>query len=173
MENLIYGLRDPRNNVYCYIGKTTVGKSRPLSHLRNSHSSTVNDWVNEIRTNGFEPIVDVIEEVENINDLTNREKYWIRYYLDINPNLLNEVLYNGKYSINALSNDEKKSLEFAFTILPDLPNLLKNERKSRKINQKDMAKLSNISLGTLKNLERNNFHVGMDNYLKYLKVLVD
>ena len=36
--NLIYGLRDPRNDVYKYIGKTTIGVKRPLKHLIKSHN---------------------------------------------------------------------------------------------------------------------------------------
>ena len=45
MENIIYGLRDPRNDVYQYIGKSTVGSKRALEHLTLSHSDKVNEWV--------------------------------------------------------------------------------------------------------------------------------
>lgn len=49
-KNIIYGLRDPRNDVYQYIGKSTIGESRPLQHLTKSHSSNVNNWVKELAT---------------------------------------------------------------------------------------------------------------------------
>ena len=43
-RNIIYGLRDPRNDVYQYIGKSTVGVKRPISHLTKSHSPKVKEW---------------------------------------------------------------------------------------------------------------------------------
>jgi hypothetical protein len=43
MKNIIYGLKDPRNDVYCYIGKSTVGEKRALSHLTKSHSKKVQE----------------------------------------------------------------------------------------------------------------------------------
>ena len=89
MKNIIYGLRDPRNDVYQYIGKSTVGEQRPLQHLTQSHSAQVNEWVKMLADNWLYPKIDIIEEVENLNDLAIREKYWIAYYHDINPNLLN------------------------------------------------------------------------------------
>lgn len=171
MINIIYGLRDPRNDVYQYIGKSTIGKSRPLSHLRKSHSDKVNAWVEEVRTNGFEPQVDIIEEVEDINKLSDREKHWIKYYFEINPILLNEQLKPRNINTNELSIEEKKDLELMKIILPKLPILLRKERKRRKISQEEMAEKSGISLGTLKNLEQNNIRVGITHFMKYMSVL--
>ena len=54
IENIIYGLRDPRNDVYQYIGKSTVGKNRPLQHLCKSHSDFVNKWVEELASKRYE-----------------------------------------------------------------------------------------------------------------------
>lgn len=171
MINIIYGLRDPRNDVYYYIGKSTVGNKRALSHLRKSHSDKVNTWIEEIRKNGFEPQVDIVEEVEDINVLSDREKFWVEYYFEINPILLNKRLKPKNINCDDLSIEEKKELELIKTILPRLPILLRKERKRRKISQMEMAKKTDISLGTLKNLEQNNTHVGIANFIKYMNWL--
>ena len=64
MKNIIYGLRDPRNDVYQYIGKSTVGSKRALQHLIKSHSEKVNEWVANLNENWLYPLVDIIEEAE-------------------------------------------------------------------------------------------------------------
>jgi hypothetical protein len=84
IKNIVYGLRDPRNDVYYYIGKSSVGMS-PMTHLVESHSEKVNAWVTELKEKGYFPLIDIIEEVEDLDDLSEREKYWIAYYYEINP----------------------------------------------------------------------------------------
>jgi len=167
MKNIIYGLRDPRNDIYYYIGKSTVGNSRALSHLKKSHSDIVNEWVVEVRKNGFEPFVDIIEEVEDLNNLSDREKHWIKHYIEINPVLLNKQLKpkHINFSIN-----EKKEVQLLDDVLPRLHILLKGGRKTRKLNQKEMANICGISLGTLKRIERGVTSVSLSHFIKYLKV---
>ena len=77
--NIIYGLKDPRNDVYQYIGKSTVGNKRALQHLKKSHSSKVNEWVALLESKWLYPIVDILEEVEDVDELNEREKHWINY----------------------------------------------------------------------------------------------
>ena len=71
--NLIYGLRDPRNDVYKYIGKTTVGNGRPLKHLVKSHNQLVNDWVDELSKLGSSPYVDIIEKDISLELLSEKK----------------------------------------------------------------------------------------------------
>lgn len=171
MKNIIYGLRDPRNDVHYYIGKSTVGNVRALSHLKKSHSNKINEWVADIRKNGYEPLVDIIEEVQNVNELADREKFWIKFYFEQNPMLLNEHLKPRNINTNVLSIDEKKDLELVKDILPRLWVLLRKERVRRKISQKEMAEKTRISHGTLKNLEQGASHVGITHFMKYMSVL--
>jgi hypothetical protein len=89
MANLIYGLRDPRNDVYKYIGKTTIGNGRPLEHLTHSHNSFVNEWVTELSKLGQTPYVDIIEKDIPLEKLADKERYYISYYsgqlFNLNP----------------------------------------------------------------------------------------
>jgi DNA-binding XRE family transcriptional regulator len=87
--NLIYALRDPRNDVYRYIGKTTVGNGRPLSHLVKSHNTLVNEWVDELSKLGITPYVDIIEKDILLEKLAEKEKYYITYYSDLYCELFN------------------------------------------------------------------------------------
>lgn len=173
MKNIIYGLRDPRNDNYYYIGKSTVGESRPLSHLKQSHSDKVNEWVANIRKNGFEPQVDIIEEIEDINKLVEREKYWVGIYSSTNPMILNEYLKPRKNNINTIyfSIDDRKEVKLLDESLPRLYLLLRKARKARKISQSEMAKICGVSLGTLKRLENGETNVSLSNFLKYLKIV--
>lgn len=87
--NLIYGLRDPRNDIYKYIGKTTIGNGRPLSHLTRSHNSYVNDWVEELSKLGLTPYIDIIEKDIPLEKLSIVEKHYIAYYSELHGQLFN------------------------------------------------------------------------------------
>lgn len=167
--NIIYGLRDPRNDVYQYIGKSTVGNRRALQHLTKSHSDKVNEWVGFLESNWLYPLVDIIEEVEDINDLSKREEYWINYYYDINPELLNVMLIDK--SINYIRTDEdEKEFDFLLSILSKLPSILKKERLYRKLSQDELAKVMNASRSTV-SLCENSKDVKFSTIQKYLLTL--
>jgi DNA-binding XRE family transcriptional regulator len=152
--NIIYGLKDPRNDVYQYIGKSTVGNKRALQHLTNSHSDKVNEWVSILESKWLYPIVSIIEEVEDINDLSEREKYWINYYETINPNLLNIQSIDKKIN-NIKSEEDETEYQFMLKVLFKIPEILKKERIYRKLTQNEMAKEMKISRSTLSLCERN------------------
>ena len=152
--NIIYGLRDPRNDVYQYIGKSTVGKERALKHLTKSHSDRVNQWVSMLENNWLYPSVDIIEEVENVDDLSDREDYWISYYKEINPYLLNIQLPDKKIN-NVRSDEDEAEYEFMLKVLFKIPEILKRERVYRRITQEEMAKNMKVSRSTLSLCERN------------------
>jgi hypothetical protein len=137
--NIIYGLRDPRNDVYQYIGKSTVGVERPLKHLMHSHSEKVNEWIKQLSEIWYYPIIDIIEEVEDLNDLPDREKYWINYYYSINPDLINIQLI--EYPLQNVQNEEDENkFNFLSVVIQDIPSILRKERLCRKLSQDTIAK---------------------------------
>ncbi|MCK5017298.1 MAG: GIY-YIG nuclease family protein, partial [Candidatus Peribacteraceae bacterium] len=79
LNNIIYGLRDSRNDLYYYIGKSSVGESRPKQHLLKSHSDKVNKWVQEVEGTGNVVYIDILETIEYKEGLKKAEKYWINY----------------------------------------------------------------------------------------------
>lgn len=155
MINIIYGLRDPRNDVYQYIGKSTVGNKRALQHLTKSHSDKVNKWVSLLEEDWLYPLVDIIEEVENLDDLSEREKYWIDYYYNINPDLLN-IQSKPKEINNFLSEEDEEEFNYLLRIISKLPIMLKKQRIIRKLSQKKMAELIGVNRWSISQLENGN-----------------
>lgn len=180
MKNIIYGLKDPRNDVYYYIGKSSVGNKRALQHLLKSHSEKVNNWVNEIRNNGLNPIVDLIEEVERMNNLIDREKYWVNYYSKNNPEILNTYLIENEHKNKKRINEEKpvrtetdkEKFETLLGIVDQIHIIIKNERIFSDMNQGTLAKKAGIARNTIVNLETGHENqIGLGNIKKILKVL--
>jgi DNA-binding XRE family transcriptional regulator len=167
--NLIYGLRDPRNDVYYYIGKTTVGNNRPLKHLIKSHNTTVNDWVNQLESLGLVPAVDVIEKDILLENLAEREKFWIDYHYDLNPELFNIRLLPETINKIRTQDDDAKFNSLVNLVL-DIGNILKTERISRKLTQDELAKKAGLSRSTISLCEGAN-NVTVEAIKKYLAAL--
>lgn len=170
MKNIIYGLKDPRNDVYQYIGKSTVGNTRALSHLTESHNKGVNEWIATLNADWLYPIVEILEEVEDINELRVREKYYIEYYHNINPNLLNIQLVNSNTLTTMRAEEEEAEFNQLFSLLHKLPTILKNERTYRKLTQNEMADKVGVSRSTLSLCERGH-NVNIDSIKQYLRTL--
>ena len=153
MTNIIYGLRDPRNDVYQYIGKSTVGTKRSLQHLTLSHSEKVNVWIKKLEEDWLYPIVDVIEEIENLEDLSEREKYWISFYHNINPDLLNIFLIDYPLQ-NIRSEEDENKFNFLSNVIQDIPRILKKERLCRNLTQDELAKEMKVARSTISLCER-------------------
>jgi len=168
--NIIYGLRDPRNDVYYYIGKSSVGVNRPLTHLIKSHSEQVNQWVNQLKNIDQSPLIDIIEEVKNIDDLPDREKYWINYYFAINSNLLNTQLVPKEIDeIRSKKTDQE--FETLILIFYRIPEILQRERMLRGIKQEELSEITGLSRSTISLLERGS-KVSFNSVKLYLEALL-
>jgi predicted XRE-type DNA-binding protein len=155
MINIIYGLRDPRNDVYQYIGKSSVGSKRAIQHLTKSHSDGVNSWVDMLANDWLYPIVDIIEEVEKVEDLIEREKFWINYYYNINPNLLN-INSIEKPLKNVRTEEDEADFNNLVRIVFDIPKILKKERLCRNLTQSKLADKMGVSRSTISECENGN-----------------
>lgn len=167
--NLIYGLKDPRNDVYYYIGKTTVGNERPLQHLIKSHSSIINDWVNKLEILGLVPDVDVIEKNIELEFLAEREKHWISYYYEINPELFNILLLPETINKARTEEDDAKFNSLVNLVL-NVGSILKTERVSRRITQDELSEKAGLSRSTISLCENGN-NATIEVIKKYLAAL--
>ena len=147
-ENLIYGLRDPRNDVYRYIGKTTVGVGRPLSHLVKSHNVFVNNWVDELSLIGFHPHVDVIERGIELENLSTRESYWISYYSDLHGELFNggDHVYDSIVEPSILSYDD---IAKTYRSLLNVGEIYKRVKVQYGFSNEEIASMLNVSRKTV------------------------
>lgn len=89
----IYCLIDPRDSRIRYVGQTV----RPLvvrlkGHIRDGISRPKVEWIKELLALGLRPIIIPIE-MTAINDLNNRELYWINKLIQSGAKLTNTKLY--------------------------------------------------------------------------------
>jgi DNA-binding XRE family transcriptional regulator len=170
-NNLIYGLRDGRNDTYFYIGKTTVGRGRPLNHLTKSHSKLVNSFVKEIEIFKNAVYIDVIEEDIKLNDLSDREKYWINYYSEI-YDLLNIMLMPTELNPEYLKvkNIDTKETETFLNLLINCKNIISNKRKYLKMTQECLAEKSGLNRSTINQIEKGE-KTNTNTLIKVLNIL--
>ena len=106
--------------------------------------------------------MEIIEEVENLDDLPEREKYYINYYYDINPNLLNIQSIDKNINDTRTEEDEEKFNNLN-RLMFELPKLLRTERICRKITQEEMAEKMGMRHFVIKlkkdSIINNNFQV--------------
>ena len=74
-----------------YVGQTVNLKRRYRKHKKSDYGSKINpkrQWVEELFTLGLYPIIEQIEICPR-NCANEREQYWIAYYREQYPDLLN------------------------------------------------------------------------------------
>lgn len=164
-QNIIYGLRDPRNDTYYYIGKTTTGTTRPLSYLtKRSHNSLVNEWIKELNKIGLNPFVDIIEDNLSLEILSDRENYWIEFYKKQNPELFN----GGKYrELNSNSTLTQQDIDTTLKVLSNLSEVYKFVKAKTGLTQEAISDKSGITRQTLIRILKNE-NVSIDTLLKLL-----
>tara|TARA_R110002110_G_scaffold343851_1_gene553919 strand:+ start:814 stop:1332 length:519 start_codon:yes stop_codon:yes gene_type:complete len=170
-NNIIYGLRDPRNDTYMYVGKTTVGRSRPLKHLRqSSHNELVNTWVEELNNKGLSPFIDVIEEDLELDTLHEREQYWICEYRKVNPDIFNgstRTILNG----DKITNLTKEDIQGFINVISDTKSLVNYIKINTGLNLTEVSVKSNISRASIHRLKNNKSNISLDTILKLITLL--
>lgn len=100
----IYTIKDPIFNLVRYVGQTTQGHERFKQHLRlYNRKLPISKFIKKYVDLGKTPIFEVVEicSVENLNE---REQFWIRHYKELVFNLLN--LTDGGYGIQGYKHTE-------------------------------------------------------------------
>lgn len=165
--NLIYGLMDPRNDVFYYIGKTTIGNGRPLTHLKRSHNEMVRKWVSELECIGLSPSIHIIEKDIELKELRNREIYWINEYRKINDELFNVCLIDDNELRTMIHIGNANEVEF---ILNNFDLVCKSIRCNIGLSQDEFSEMLNISRSTLSIIERGGRNVLFGTVLDIFKI---
>lgn len=116
--NIIYALYCPIRKIPTYVGKSTVWLDRPMLHIKNaSHSMAINNWVKELKLKGLIPIIVILEHDVKKEFINEREKFWIKKFVDEKFDLLNVQnkkqiesfhINNTKHKIKRKSNSKIK-----------------------------------------------------------------
>lgn len=107
--SIIYALLDPRDRQVRYVGMTTEKAERRrrrhinVSKRRETHCAR---WVRGLIKAGFEPEIIILEEVPSVDDLAQREIFWIGLYRKHGANLTN--LTDGGEGTRAPRSDETR-----------------------------------------------------------------
>lgn len=90
MKFIVYVLKDPRNDKIKYVGKTSRNRlqERFKEHLKNDcKKRKVSKWIKELLDLKLKPIIEVIDESNNEEDIFKKEKEYIKLFNK--KNLLN------------------------------------------------------------------------------------
>lgn len=85
----VYVLKDPTTNEIRYVGVTSQSLNQRLSQHINAaknHQRHVCNWIKSLLDQGLRPI---IEQIDDVEDWEEKERYYIKYYRDQGCNLTN------------------------------------------------------------------------------------
>lgn len=156
-NNIIYALFCPISNVPVYVGQSSAGIKRPITHIKEkSHNEKVNEWVYMLRNNyNKEPLVIVLESFFPCEFLKDKEEFWINKFISKGYLLLNIKSVTPVIVSNILSN-EKSTDNYMYRI----SNFVRLKRKQNKLTQEDLALNAGVGLRFVRDLEqlnKNNF----------------
>lgn len=166
-QRLIYALCCPFTNEIHYVGKSTSGMLRPLSHLKDSHSDKIMEWVDNLNQLNYKPVIKILEYVAYEEDIDGRERYWIQYYLNNNSLLLNSALISPLL----ISPDLNQLLGNGDDIIPlKIGTFVKEKRKMVKLSQPEFASKTGVALTVIRKIEQGKTNINLDSLLQVLKM---
>lgn len=107
----IYKLIDPTNNEVRYIGLTFNNLKQRLKSHRNERSKSHKCyWIDKLKSQGFDPIIECVEENISSYELAcEREIYFIDYFRSIGCELTNSATGGNKNKKMSIETREKMS----------------------------------------------------------------
>jgi len=139
----IYILKDPINNEVRYVGKSDNPKERFVDHIRKSKYTKTykNNWIQNLLKQEKKPILEIIDTVQ-VNEWSEKEKHWIKYYKNIGCDLTNltEGGDGGNFGnkINKLISQKLKGRVFSEETI----KLMSESAKKRKLTDEGRKSLS-------------------------------
>ena len=128
MDSIIYGLEDPRDHLYHYIGITEDVYTRFIQHITgDGRNVEKNGWIWECRRDNVMIIMREIQRLETIEEAQKRERFWVAYYLQAGHPLHNLSIAKGIEAEKALLERKRERIE---SHLKELALVRKMERES-------------------------------------------
>ena len=148
----IYSLKDPRDYQIRYIGKTINIDRRWAEHnqTHRNYKSKKNSWIVSLLNNGLQPIMEIVEECNELNWI-EREKHWIDYYKGIGVDLKN-MTNGGEGNFGFVFTDEIKEKMSVSQKLRHKEHPVSNETKQKLsiASKRTLNGLDNLKLGSKK-----------------------
>lgn len=91
MPYYVYQLVDPRTGTPHYVGITDNLTRRRWEHINlvGASNQAREAWIRELREKRLVPRIEVIDTAEEWEEVLEREKYWIQFYIQQGVPLLN------------------------------------------------------------------------------------
>jgi y4mF family transcriptional regulator len=162
-KKVIYVLKCPFTKEVHYVGKSKNGMTRPISHLKKSHSIKIQEWVNELSVLGYKPEIEIVLYLSEIEDLDSAERMIIQRYLAKGCILLNSSLVKP---LTILPNLD----ELDYKGVGNISTFLKQKRKNINLTQEELANKSGVALTVVRKLEQGKTNVNLDGLITLLSM---
>jgi hypothetical protein len=150
-DNLIYALHCPITQKPVYVGKTKKGLDRPFKHIVNkSHSDKINEWVKLLNSEGREPVLVILDKGSDEEITSQKELFWINYYISKGHQLLNSQSIN----VNHLESSHINNMLDLDDPLNNIRVYIKIRRKQLKLTQLELSKKSGVGIRFIRELEQ-------------------
>jgi len=137
--HIIYGLQDPREHKFFYVGMTEDVYKRFVEHIQCSGNNLKKNLkITEMRSAGVLPLMVELERTEDTGIARVREIYWINHYVALGhpitniahsvPKLINKVLVRSKKAapIKRAIQAAEDAPKFASNRRDGIPDTVKN-----------------------------------------------
>src|SRR5438105_124665 len=107
----IYTLNDPRTDEVRYVGKTCNPEQRRKQHLPPAYNTSEEKrlWLLELRALGFQPLMVIVEQVEDAKDASWRETYWRHHFMEAGARLTNSICVAQRHWTKAVERCRQES----------------------------------------------------------------
>lgn len=163
-QRLIYCLKCPVTDNVHYIGKSTQGLIRPLSHLQKSHSNKIQEWVAELKVLGYKPKIEIIRYVDKNEDIDYVEKYYISKFIKNGSYLLNQVSIVPNTIIPNL-NEELRPININDTG-KIFGKFLSVKRKEAGLTQEEFAERAGVALTVIRKIEQGKTNLNLEKVIQ-------
>lgn len=144
MRTYVYLHIDPLDKSEKYVGVTRNLKARLLQHMRDTFNNPdKNAWLQGLKAQGLEPEVKILEECATFEQARDREKYWIRYYVEHGACLLN-------VSDNPVA---VKTISHPYVPMFKTHPHLREYRRKKRLTQSELASLAGVGIACIADCE--------------------
>ena len=165
MPKIIYALKCPFTQEIHYVGKSSSGIVRPLSHMSKSHSDKINEWVESLKGVGSKPEIEILENVSDKINIDEREQHYIKKYLSKGNILLNSHLYSAPLVTEKFEKHLSKNSEPNIDVVSQF---IKTRRKQVGLTQEEFAERAGVALTVVRKIEQGNININLSGLLNIL-----
>lgn len=150
MTVYIYILSDPETGLVRYVGKSITPILRFRSHCCRAGETRRERWIKRLRNRGLKPILEIIEEIPNSDDLDwqESERFWITYLRFLGFSLTNGD--NGGNGGRKLTMEAREKISAGLRgrrLSPDSRAKISMAHRGKTISDETRQKLSRLLSG--------------------------